>query len=79
MQEQSQRNFRLRPWGVVLLGWLALSALVEVVGAASLPATIRGIQDERMAGAARSGGPARPYAARPGDDGSLIRVPDPHL
>jgi hypothetical protein len=48
-QDQSQRNFGLRPWGVVLLGSLALSALVQVVGAASLPASIRGIQDQRMA------------------------------
>ena len=46
MQEQDQRNFRMRPWGVVILGSLALSALVQVVGAASLPATIRGIQDQ---------------------------------
>jgi len=51
MQEQDQnpRNFRLRSWGVVLLGSLALSVLVQVVGAASLPATIRGIQDQRVA------------------------------
>ena len=49
MQEHDQRNFRLRPWGVVLLGSLALSALVQVVGAASLPATIRGIQDQVLA------------------------------
>ena len=46
MEEQNERNSYLRPWGVVLLGALALSAVIEVVGAASLPAALRGARDQ---------------------------------
>jgi len=46
MEEQNERHSYLRPWGVVLLGALALSAVIEVVGAASLPAALRGAEDQ---------------------------------
>jgi hypothetical protein len=46
MEEQNERNSYQRPWGVVLLGVLALSAVIEVVGAASLPAALRGARDQ---------------------------------
>lgn len=45
MEEQNERNSYLRPWGVVLLSALALSAVIEVVGAASLPAALHGAHD----------------------------------
>jgi len=46
MEEQNERNSYLRPWGVVLLSALALSAVIEVVGAASLPAALRVAEDQ---------------------------------
>jgi hypothetical protein len=45
MEEQNERNSYLRPWGVVFLSALALSAVIEVVGAASLPAALRVAED----------------------------------
>jgi len=45
MKERNERNSYPRPWGVVLLGALALSAVIAVDGAASLPAALHGAQD----------------------------------
>jgi len=50
VEEQNERNSYLRPWGVVLLSALALSAVIEVVGAAALPVALRGA-DDRLHGA----------------------------
>ena len=46
MKEQNESNSYLRPWGVVLLCALALSAVIAVDGAASLPAALRGAEDQ---------------------------------
>jgi hypothetical protein len=46
MEEQNERNSYLRPWCVVLLSALALSVVIEVVGAASLPSSLRSAEDQ---------------------------------
>lgn len=47
MQQHHKRSSCQRPWGVVLLGAIALSVVVEAVGAASQPAALRGVEHQQ--------------------------------
>jgi len=51
MQKYDKRSPYLCPWGVLFFGAVALSAAVEVVGAASLPTALRGVEDQLQHGA----------------------------
>lgn len=67
MDERNERNSYLRAWGVVLLSALALSAVIEVVAAASQPAAFRGTEDQLRRGKDNT---------RFESDGSADRQPD---
>jgi hypothetical protein len=47
MQQHDKRSSYLRPWGIVVVGAITLSAVVEVVGAASVPAALCGIDHQQ--------------------------------
>lgn len=47
MQHHDRRSSYLRIWGVVLVGAIALSAVVEVGGAASIPGALREVDYKR--------------------------------
>jgi hypothetical protein len=49
MQQHDKRSSYLRPWSVVFVGAIALSAVVEVGGAASVPAVWRGVDHQERA------------------------------
>ncbi len=51
MQQHDKRSSYLRPWGVLFFGTVALSAAVGVVGAASLPTALRGLEVQLQHGA----------------------------
>jgi len=51
MQQHDKRSSYLHQWGVLFFGAVALSAAVEVVGAASLPTALRGFEDQLQHGA----------------------------
>lgn len=47
MQQHDKRSSYLRPWSVVFVGAIVLSAVVEVGGAASVPVALRGVDHQQ--------------------------------
>jgi LTXXQ motif family protein len=47
MKKYDKRSSYLRPWGVVFVGAIAFSAVVEVGGATSVPVALRGVEHQQ--------------------------------